>query len=200
MSPLYRWVIKWSRTIHLYLTLFGLALLLLFAVTGFMLNHEDWFINRDKPYSREIEGVQLPLDILQKPDELKIVELLRKDHGATGALEVFEVPKNEEEHEIRVTFKQPGRSFEATIDKETGELKAKYTSDGLVGILLDLHRVKSTGLVWKLIVDGLVVMLLVISVTGLVLWWSLKGRGHWPAITLVLGTVALIGAYLAFVP
>ena len=26
MSPLYRWVIRWSRTVHLYVTLFGLAL------------------------------------------------------------------------------------------------------------------------------------------------------------------------------
>jgi len=40
----YRLVVKWARTVHVYLTLFGFGLLLFFAVTGFMLNHEDMFL------------------------------------------------------------------------------------------------------------------------------------------------------------
>jgi hypothetical protein len=38
------------------------------------------------------------------------------------------------------------------------------------------------------------------SVTGLVLWWSLKGRGHWPALALFLGVVAFVAIYLFSVP
>ena len=44
MSPVYREVIRWARNVHLYLTLIALALVLFFSITGFMLNHEDWFV------------------------------------------------------------------------------------------------------------------------------------------------------------
>jgi hypothetical protein len=195
MSPLYRWVIKWSRTVHLYVTLFGLALLLLFAITGFMLNHEDWFVTRD-PVTRTAHET-LPTDLLREPlDRLAVSEYLRKHHGATGLVETFEV----EDDSCRVVFKQVGRAFEASIQRETGETDITTTSFGVIGVLLDLHRVKSTGWIWSLAVDGLVVMLLVISITGLVLWWSLKGRGHWPALTMVLGTALFVAIYLFCVP
>ena len=43
MTRGYRLLIKSARTVHIYTTLTGLLLILFFAFTGFVLNHEDWF-------------------------------------------------------------------------------------------------------------------------------------------------------------
>ena len=86
MSPLHRRVLKWARRIHLYLTLFTLGLILLFAVTGFMLNHEDWFVSGE-PHTRTVEG-KLPADVLSGPDKLAVVEALRRDFGAVGPMDL----------------------------------------------------------------------------------------------------------------
>ena len=40
--PINRTILAWTRTIHIYLTMAALALMLFFAVTGFTVNHEDW--------------------------------------------------------------------------------------------------------------------------------------------------------------
>ena len=55
MSHGHRLLLKWAHTIHVYATLFGFTLLLFFAVTGFLLNHEDWF-GLDKPRENHSEG------------------------------------------------------------------------------------------------------------------------------------------------
>jgi hypothetical protein len=194
MSPLYRWTVRWARTIHLNLTLFGLALLLLFAVTGFMLNHEDWFATTD-PVLRTDEG-RVPTELLAEPDRLGLVELLRREHGAAGAVDTFEADADT----IRVVFKRVGRSTEAEVQREDGSLKVTHTWRGPVGVLLDLHRGKATGFVWSLIIDGVCVLLLVIAATGLVLWWSLKGRGHYGFVTLALGVGLILAVYTWFMP
>ena len=80
MSPQHRWLLKWARTVHLYAALFALTLVLFFALTGFMLNHEDWFSPRD-PFTRTWTG-SVPTGLLQEPDKLGVVEILRKDMGA----------------------------------------------------------------------------------------------------------------------
>ena len=194
MSPLYRWVIRWARNVHLYITLFGLALLLLFAVTGFMLNHEDWFATTD-PTTREVTG-QLPTDVLQEPDLFAVGELLRKNFGATGLADKPDVDPNL----IRINYKQVGRSVEVEIRRETGAVTATYISRGLVGVLLDLHRGKSTGFLWSLIIDGVCVLMLLISATGLVMWWTLKGRGRYGLVTLLAGVGLIVGVYVWFMP
>src|SRR5690349_16255027 len=116
MSPFRRGVVKWARTVHLYVTLFALALILFFSVTGFLLNHEDW-VGTDNPHTRTETGT-VPVALLAEPmDRLAVVELLRKDYGAVGEVDSFE----QEEDRARVVFKRPGTRIDATIQRESGE-------------------------------------------------------------------------------
>src|ERR1700676_703403 len=113
MSPFHRGLVKWARTVHLYTTLFALALVLFFSITGFMLNHEDWFGTSD-PHTHTDTG-SIPTALLQGPDKLAVVELLRKEFGATGAVDSFEEEEGGES--FRVVFKSPGRRVEAIIKR-----------------------------------------------------------------------------------
>jgi hypothetical protein len=194
MSPGYRWLLKWARTVHLYLTLFALALLLLFAVTGFMLNHEDWFVSRE-PHTRTVDG-KIPQQLLEPLDKLGVVESLRMDFGAVGA--VNDLTENEDE--VRVTFKRPGTEVVVEIKRDSGDTTATFSSTGLAGILVDLHRGKSTGEVWPWIIDGLCVVILFVAVTGLILWFSLRARGRYGFVVLGLGVALGVGVYFYLIP
>ncbi|NBO92514.1 MAG: hypothetical protein EBV06_09440 [Planctomycetia bacterium] len=186
MSPMRKALLKWARRIHLYLTLFTLGLILLFAVTGFMLNHEDWFVSGE-PNTRTVEG-KLPLAMLSGPDRLAVVETLRNNFSAVGPVDSFE----EQDDTLTVVFKRPGLRVEAVIQRDGGETTLAFESKGLNGILLDLHRGKSTGWLWSLVIDGLCVCLVITALTGLVLWSSLKDRGRPGLVVMAAGVAASV--------
>lgn len=192
MSPFRRGLVKWARTVHLYLTLFALALVLFFSVTGFMLNHEDWFTPRE-PHVRAVTGT-VPTDLLENGDRLALAEMLRRDYGAVGLVDSFET----DEDRIRVVFKRPGTEVEAILRREDGQVEVTTQSRGLGGILLDLHRGKSTGLVWSVVIDAVCVVLVILAATGLILWSSLKGRGHYGLLALGVGLAASVAVICLF--
>ncbi|MFO0935274.1 MAG: PepSY-associated TM helix domain-containing protein [Gemmataceae bacterium] len=194
MSPFRRWLVKWSRTVHLYATLLALVAILFFTATGFMLNHEDWFGTSD-PRMVTVEGT-VPTALLKEPDKLVIVELLRKDFRAVGAMSSFET----EEDQLRVVFKRPGTEVSATIKRDTGETETTIMTRGLAGLMLDLHRGKSTGTPWSLLIDLTCVALAAIAATGIVLWWTLKGRGHYGILVILAGLALSAIAYWYGVP
>jgi hypothetical protein len=184
MSPFRRGLVKWARAVHLYLTLSTLALILFFSATGFMLNHEEWFAPSE-PRPRTQEGA-VPAALLAGPDKLGVAELLRKDFGAVGLVDSFEV----DDDQLRVVFKRPGTEVEALVQRPDGRAEVTTRSRGLGGVLLDLHRGKSTGPVWAVVIDAVCVVLLLLAATGLVLFSSLKGRGRYGLAVLAVGVAA----------
>lgn len=252
MTQAHRLLLKWARFLHVYLTLFGFALLLFFAVTGFMLNHEDWFAPRqttkgkipanllgdaedreaiidklredflvqgdvgtfahdlesntyrivfrtpsnattavihresgETEVTRDMTGAieyslegKLPMAMLEPWDETKklaIVEALRKDFAARGEMSEFEAKENEP---LRVMFKSPGYFAEATIQRDSGQTKVKHETRGVVGLVLDLHRGKTSGLAWSAVIDGVSILFVMVAITGLILWSSLRSRAQ----------------------
>jgi hypothetical protein len=197
MIQAHRLAIKWARTLHVYLTLFGFALLLFFSVTGLMLNHEDWF-SPSEPVRNSKTG-KIPTSLLgEAPDRLGIVETLRKDYGAHGEVDSFDDEK--ESDSIRVKFKAPGYFAEATINREDGETTVVHESYGVVGVALDLHRGKTSGEAWSFVIDGVSVLFVIVSITGLILWSSLRSRAQHGLAVLLLGLAVGLAVYFAWVP
>jgi uncharacterized protein len=194
MSAIHRWFLKWARTAHLYLTLFCLVLLCFFSITGLMLNHEDWFVSGESQVREEKATTSKAL--LEPLNKLAIVEWLRQEHGAVGELTAFE----EEGDNYHIEFKRVGLGMQATIDRESGETELRYESRGLVGVLFDMHRAKSTGLVWSVLMDGVCIAVLFMSATGLVMWSSLRGRGKHGLLILFAGFAVTIGTWLFLMP
>jgi hypothetical protein len=227
MSRIHRWLLKTARTIHVYLTLFGLTLILFFAVTGFMLNHTEWFLPDDaqlEAQTRKQTG-SLPLDKMPggklpgppPPDgkvsgdaKLAVVEALRKQFDVRGEMNSFDfVTGSDDKQQIKVEFLRAGGKTEATIDVESAKTEVSSTYQGWAVVMTDLHRgnrgnlsneVKRTGLVWSFVIDATCFVLVVIAATGLFLWWSLKTRGKWGAVLFVLGTGGSFAVYYWFVP
>lgn len=221
MSPLFRWVVKWARTVHLYLTLFCLGLLLFFGVTGFMLNHEGWFVTP----ADTTKPCEVPAEWVTEPDrhELELVELLRAKYGAVGSLTTVEDLAAEadtagppakkpmldvSQDEIRAVFKRPGTIVTAVLYREEreaggrtfkpGEGEITFHTTGANGLLLDLHRGKDTSGPWHLVIDAIAVVYLVVAATGIVMWWSLKGRGRYGLAVVIAGIVLSVALVVVF--
>lgn len=212
---------SWLRWLHIYASMFGLAVTLFFGATGVTLNHPDWFGESAttatdtgkfdpewvkyqrpaEPANRDSSG-DSSSDSPAPPDELigvarlEIVEMLRTTHGVTGALGEL----SGDDREIRVTFKGPGYAADAVIDRSTGEYSLTQNRFGLVAILNDLHKGRDSGPVWSLLVDISAVLLCFISVTGLGLIFFLKLR-RMPGVAIaILGTIASVAVYYLAVP
>jgi hypothetical protein len=187
-------VVKAVRTLHIYLTMLALLVLLFFGTTGFMLNHSEWFGLEDVR-TRTSQG-SLPQRMIEEVDKLAIVEKLRADFGASGALESFEV---EPEH-LRVTFKRPGSRSEATVLRRDGRMEMVTESHGMAAVLTDLHMGHGSGRAWRWVIDATSILLLVASLTGLTLWISLPRRRRVGLAALAVGLLVTVMTYVLFVP
>jgi hypothetical protein len=201
---------KLIRWLHIYLSMFGLAAVLFFSVTGITLNHPDWFFSGAERQN-ELEG-QMNLVWLRndtpavgssdQPDQagpvakLEVVEYLRKSHRIGGALADFRA----DEMECTVTFKGPGYSADAVIDRETGHYTLTQTYHGFVAVINDLHKGRDTGPVWSLVIDVSAALMTIISLTGLAMLFYLKLRRRPGLVVSLIGTVVVVVICVFWVP
>lgn len=227
MSPLFRWVVKWARTAHLYLSLFGLGLLLFFALTGFTLNHEDWFLP-PADQRTATERCEVPAALMADPsaNELAIVEHLRARYGkfVVGSLSTVEDLSADptakrpllevDDESVRAVFKRPGSIVSVVLYRQTKEVdgdtpeQAKqfqpgqgeitYSKSGAVLFVNDLHRAKDSSGPWHLVLDVTALLIAFIAATGIVLWLSLKGRGKFGVWVAVAGVLGFVALVWVF--
>ena len=199
------------RWLHIYVSMFGLAVVLFFSLTGITLNHPDWFGDAIEQ-SVEVEGQVEPrwvkppatpaLDSSDAPDpasqvaRLEVVESLRKTHRVHGALAAFTV----DDRECVVTFKGPGYSADAFIERATGHYKLTETRRGVVALINDLHKGRDTGPAWSVLIDLSAVLLTVASLSGLVLLFYIKRRRVPGVITAFVGTIVVVAVAYWLVP
>ena len=186
--------LAWCRTIHIYLTMLGLGVLLFFGLTGFTVNHEDWF-GATRPRLREAQG-RMPVDLLQRKDSLRVVEELRKSFGITGALTDFE----DLEDKISAGFKEPGQTWEVEIEKAGGKISVHQEVFNFAAVINNLHRGRYTGRAWSWVIDVSALLIVVACATGLILWLVLPTRRKLGLAAVALGTAGTLLIYFLWVP
>ena len=168
------------------------AVVLFFAVTGFTLNHADWFSRGAR--TTEIHGT-MPQRLLRSAgpdgvDRLGITEKLRTGNHVHGAVSDLQADNTQ----VSVSFRAPGYTADAFIDRATGRYDLTVVQNGLVAVLNDLHRGgPNTGKPWSALIDTTAILLTLVSVTGLVLLWYLQKRR---TAGLILATSALLAILL----
>jgi hypothetical protein len=182
------------RTLHIYLTMFAFLMMLFFALTGFALNHEDWFATWGESH-RDVRGTIAPA-VLVGPDRLAVVEALRSSLGAVGAVSTFDVDANT----VHVEMKGPGREVDAEINRQTGAATVSIELKGIAVRLDDLHRGKDTGRAWSAIIDASALLLLLGSLTGILMWFTLPRRRKLGILSLGAGIAICVAIYVVCVP
>lgn len=162
---------RWLRTLHIFLSLVGSLVLLLFAVSGFLLNHSDWF-GFAKGAAREEREGEVPRELLRDPDLPRLHAYLAEHHGLPRRATLVEI----EGYEVRILYEYPGSRIDAFIDREEGFLSVTEEHGNLAATLGAIHQGEGTGTLGILLIDAASILLLLSALSGLWLWWTLPAR------------------------
>ena len=177
------------RMLHAYLSAAAFVMLIFFAVTGFLLNHPQWF-----GAGRASDG-EITIDL--DPDNLTqalsapeagraLSELVAAKTPLQGAYQDGEIL--EDEAYLRLAGVK-GTS-DIAIDFETGVAEVEVSHANLTSILHDLHRGKDAGPFWKRLIDVTAILILAMSLAGLILFLSLRFRLA-TSLRIMAGTLAV---------
>ncbi|MBH8558470.1 PepSY-associated TM helix domain-containing protein [Hymenobacter negativus] len=188
----------WSRWLHVYLSMLSFLVVLFFSVTGITLNHADWFDGQQAETKRT--GT-LPAAWVNVPDtarikKLEIVELLRSKYALRGAVSEFRM----EDEQCAVSFKGPGYSADAFINRKDGTFELTELRQGLVAVLNDLHKGRDSGTGWSWVIDLSAGFLTLVSLSGLVMLFFLKNKRVRGLLVAVVGGALCYLAYALLVP
>ena len=193
MKHIFRVITHWGLLVHIYVSMAGFTLVLLFAITGLTLNHQDFGWSNPDITTRTIS---LPKELLESPDRAAISGYLQETLGVRSPVTDY----REDESEIQVIFAAPGKRTLVTISRadHMGEVEAE--NRGLLGRLDDLHKGFDAGTVWYWLIDFSAILLTVSSLTGMVTLFSLRTRRKSGFIVGAIGVVTVVAIYLVCVP
>lgn len=190
-----RTFLNFCRTIHIYLTMLGLAAMLLFGITGFTAYHEDWFAAAGPKHSTSREAIT-PTDLIEKKDSLRIVEHLRSTFRINGAMTEFD----DEDDRYGIRFKEPGALWEVQVEKQDGRTTAKCDAYNFWAVINNLHRGRYSGRAWGWVIDLSALLIVLACFTGVILWMVLPRRRKIGTAALLLGTLITFAVYWWLVP
>lgn len=192
----------WLKQLHQWhwisaaLSLIGM---LLFAITGFTLNHAGQIEAKPVVVSRK---ATLPPDLLallakgpeegKRPLPVQLEPFLDKAVGAEVAGREGEWSADE----VYVALARPGGDAWVSIDRETGAVEHEKTTRGAISLLNDLHKGRNSGKAWSWFIDIFALACVIFTVTGLILLqfhararpltWPLVGLGLAAPLILVI--------------
>jgi len=192
----------WLKQLHQWhwisaaLSLIGM---LLFAITGFTLNHASQIEAKPVVVSRK---ATLPPDLLallakgpeegKRPLPVALEPFLDRAVGAEVAGREGEWSADE----VYVALARPGGDAWVSIDRATGAVEHEKTTRGAISLLNDLHKGRNTGKAWSWFIDIFAGACVVFAVTGLILLqfhararpltWPLVGLGLAAPVILVI--------------
>ena len=179
----------WLKQLHMWhwmssaISLIGL---LLFAITGFTLNHAADIEGAPRVAER---SAQLPaplLDVLAAADPADGKGALPAPVAAWVEAN-FPVRAGEAEwsaDEVYLPAPRPGGDAWVAIDRTTGAVTSEVTDRGWISYLNDLHKGRNSGGEWSLFIDIFAFACLIFAITGLFLLWlhSAKRKSTWPLV------------------
>lgn len=181
--------------LHGLLGLGAMLALLFFSATGLMLNNaETWNLDESYESSREVK-LDAGAAAGWTDKDAAIVAVLRAGVGVSGVPEVPETADGR----MTLVFKSAGVRRTVEVSQADGSARIITESHGLSGRLMALHRGEYVSQGWHWLMDAAAVSLILITLSGFVLWFStprLRRRG---VVALALSVVVVAGAYCLFV-
>jgi hypothetical protein len=172
--------------------------MLLFAATGFTLNHSAQIEARPQVTTR---GGTLPPELLAQLAKLPVegkAPLPAAFGGWMAAQIGVSVGVREaewSEDEVYLSLPRAGGDAWLSIERESGAVKYELTSRGWISYLNDLHKGRNTGEAWKWFIDIFAIACFIFCLTGLVLLQL--HAGHRPTTWPLVGLGLIIPILLA---
>jgi uncharacterized protein len=193
MKHVVRVVAHWALLTHIYISMAGLTLAVLFGVTGLALNHQDFGFSAPRIVTSEIV---LDKNLLAQSNQVTLEDYLRKRLGIRSPSTDY----HDDADQIQVTYAAPGARTVVTINRVDGRAEVEKESRGFLGRLGDLHKGFDTGNVWYWTIDAAALLIVVSSVTGMVTLVSLRARRRVGFTIAALGVLTVLVIYEIWVP
>jgi hypothetical protein len=191
LSPFWR---NQMRQWHWISSALCLTALLLFAVTGFTLNHATQITAKPKTIHVEKDlAPQAAALIGQAKDGQPLPAALRRAVKTLIGVDPGAAPAQVSDGEIYIDLSAPGVDNAVTLEDD-GHVTWERTDRGLIAVLNDLHKGRHAGPMWSLFIDLIAAACVVFAVTGLGLLWLYEKsrRITWPLVALGAGLPFII--------
>jgi hypothetical protein len=186
----------WNRKLHVWLGLYFLLFIWLFAVSGLILNHHweatQFYQTEEKLLTRH--AIRAPAG-----EDLEVAKALAAQLQLRG--EVTNAARDEESKALRFNVQRPGTAFQVTADLIKGEAEVEQRGPGGWRLLHTLHTFTGVSLtdaerqrnwpltmVWIIAMDALALGLIVMLGTGIYLWWQMRSKRAIGLVALGSGT------------
>lgn len=188
--------LKLLRDVHGWLGLWGAVLGLLFGMTGIIHNHRTILkFELEKPIVNEVQ-LAIPEQAKESPEAMagwlrKELSMdrdprIKKEKAMTVSWDGHDV-KQPEHWDIR--FVAPQYKVVADYWMGASTVSIKRTDESWIGVLNNFHRANGAGIGWVLLADSIGGSLVLLSLTGVLLWTELNRRK-------TIGTLILIASMI----
>lgn len=193
MKHVVRVVAHWALLTHIYISMAGLTLAVLFGATGLALNHQDWGFSSPRITKSEIT---LDKSLVAHADQAAIEHHL----GETLGIRSPSTDYHDDADQIQVTYATPGARTVVTINRQDGKTEIEKESRGFLGRLGDLHKGFDSGRVWYWTIDVAALLIIVSSMTGILTLLALRARRRLGFTVGALGVLTVLLIYELWVP
>lgn len=190
-------LLTWLRKIHLYVGLWGAILGLLFGATGILLNHRAIMkIPVEKSVQKTVQ-LALPEQKPTTPEELSAWLQKELRFAPEQVVQIKAQPSKTvvwADREIvqperwSVSLQMPQRGVTAEYFTGNRFVKLDHTDATPIGTLTRLHMSVGVNAFWVLLSDTIAGSLILLSITGLLLWTQLRAV-HTTAVATSIGAL-----------
>ncbi|TCV95668.1 hypothetical protein EC912_10211 [Luteibacter rhizovicinus] len=166
-----------------------LIALVLFAGTGFTLNHAGSIEAAPKVEHRK---ATLPADVLAtlaaSGKSAPLPAPVRDWIDTRMHLSLAAKDADWSDDEVYLALPRPGGDAWLSIQRDSGEVEYEVTDRGWISYLNDLHKGRNTGAVWSWFIDIFALACLIFAITGLFLlkMHAAQRGATWPMVALGL--------------
>ena len=193
-----RWK-AWNRRLHFYLGLYFLFFIWLFAFTGLLLNHSWEFF--EFWLNRKVSTVEQQIQV---PAGGSALDGARDVMGQLGIVGEIQWLTTQPSDSTRLDFRavKPGLQFDIKADLKAGRASVQRTEINTWGVMRTLHTFSGVRMndpknerdwfltkVWALSMDAVAAGLVVMALSGVVMWYGLPTKKLWGAVALACGVI-----------
>jgi hypothetical protein len=176
--------LKWLRKTHGWLGLWGAVLGLLFGVTGILQNHRAVLKIPTPPPTVSSIRLHLTPAAAASPEalaawlqsELKLDSPARRVNRAPAQPVAWGDITVKQPERWTVNFSTPTDVVEAEYWLDSGIASVRRRQSGVLATIENLHRANGVGVAWVLLSDSIAGCLILLSITGVLIWTELNKR------------------------
>lgn len=190
----------WNRRAHYYLGLYFVFFLWLFALTGLLLNHGNWQVGPLR-LQRTVTQAEQSFLLPATATALEQAQALLRQFSIEGEIEWLILPANAERLEFRVA--RPRAVFEIKADLVSRRATIQRSDTNAGGAFRLLHTFTGVRLadakndrdwlptlLWAWSMDAVAAGLVLMVMSGVIMWWNLAEKRVPGLLCLATGTVA----------